>query len=58
MRERIFRINGFIHEQTIGLLTRMKLIVSIPYKNDWLVARWGVNKSALLRKAKQLSGEK
>jgi hypothetical protein len=44
------------HNEAIELLIRLKKLVGINYRNGYLVARWGVNKSTLYRYAKKLDG--
>ena len=44
------------HEEAINLLTKLKLIVSLRYRNGFLVARYGVNKRTLLKVARRLDG--
>jgi len=43
---------------TVKHLTKLNIIVSIPYRSGHLVARYGVNKTALYRYAKKLDGVK
>lgn len=45
------------HNETIALLTRLKLIVSMEYRGGFLCARYGVNKATLRRAAKRMDGE-
>lgn len=58
MSAKIIFVNGLQHETTIDVLTNMKIIVSRPFKNGSLVARWGVNRQALKNYEKKLLGEK
>lgn len=44
--------------EAIKLLTHMKMIASYPYRDGYLVARYGVNKTTLKRMAKRLDGVK
>ena len=43
---------------TVERLTKLQLIVSIPYRNGYLVARYGVNKKTLKNYSKRLDGTK
>ena len=56
MRAKIYHILGY--DAAIELLARTKNIVAVRYRNGYLVARWGVNKTTLVKYAKQLDGEK
>ena len=51
------KIENIVGQDTaIELLTKIKLIVSLKYRNGYLVSRYGVNKSTLVRTAKRLDG--
>lgn len=56
MRAKVVFVNGTIHAETISLLARMKLIVAIPCRNGYMVARWGVNKRTVEKLVKERNG--
>ena len=45
------------YDSAIELLTRIKIIVSYRYRSGFLVARYGVNKSTLVKTAKRMDGK-
>jgi len=56
MNAKIENIVG--QNDAIELLTRLRLISSIKYRNGYLVARYGVNKESLKTATKKLDGIK
>lgn len=57
MSAKLYHICGIQYEDTIKLLTRMRIIVSEKFKNGFVVARYGVNKGAIKAYIKKVGGK-
>lgn len=57
MSAKLVHLCGIQYEETIKLLTRMKIIVSERYKNGYIVGRYGVNKGTIKDMIKREAGK-